>query len=609
MNTVLKRLICFLILILVLTCPAAAQKDPRPNESVSVAEFFGDAAGKSAPDMRLIPAWEPGSERVFHVLDVAAAVMNDCPARAFLVTDNIVIWYDTEEIQQIPEAVSEALKNFDRQTVPMLRDIFGTEANPGVDNDPRFHVLFTGKIGNAYNGYFSAEDCADPLIRPASNGMELVFLNTRLITQGPAAVIDTLSHEYQHMIHYNYDKNEPSFINEGFSCLSEYLTLNSFRNTFIQSYLGDTGRSLIWWPDNGPNVPYYGSAYLFSVYLHDRFGDGFIKVLVSEPENGLNGIDRALEQCNIPYSADEIFQQWTAALLGKLQQKTVPGWEYRAYNFPQEGIYRDIRLLDCGIPETHEVSQYGVRFYSCGCGGPFDITVTGSADNSVTSLQIPGGGSAWWSGAVSNSMSLLSRDFDLSTAAAPVTLEYDTSFDIENGYDYYYLLLRDEDGKVTRLLPSTVSTEDPAQMNRGGGTTGKSNGPLHETIDLSPWTGQQVRISFVYLTDTAKVGDGLLLDNFRINAIGYSDDAENNDGGWEAEGFSRIHASVPQHFSLVVLHPGDYGTATADFYSFTGGIPFTAACPEGNCSFAVSAIDREIRTRAAFTVQTAPSTY
>ena len=597
-----------IILVLLAAGPVYCEKDPRPNESVSVAEFFGDLTGKSVTAPAAVPAWSVGDERVFHVLDIAAGSMTDCIARVFLGTDHIVFWYDTEEVQEIPDHLVTGLSGFDMNTLPMLREVFGTESNPGVDNDPRFHVLFTGKIGDAYNGYFSAEDSADPLIRPTSNGMELVFLNTRLLTQGTNAVIDTLAHEYQHMIHFNYDQNEPSFINEGLSCLAEYLALGTFRDAFIHNYLGDTGRSLIWWPDSGTNVPYYGSAFLFSVYLYDRFGEDVIRALVCEAENGLNGLDRALANLNVPYSADEVFQQWTAALLGKLQQQTVPGWGYRAYSFPQEGVYRDIRQLDRGTRETHEVSQYGVRFYSGGCEGPCRITVEGSAESPVTALPIPGGESAWWSGAVNNSMSLLSRDFDLRSAVGPIAFSYDIGFDIEQNYDFYYLLLRDQEGTVTRLMPSTAVFDDPVQIGRGGGTTGKSAGVIHEVIDLTPWIGQQIRLSFVYLTDTAKVGDGVVLDNFRIDAIGYSDDAEAGDGGWEAEGFSRIGSAIPQRFSLVVLHPREYGTADAAFYSFTGGEPFTAECPEGNCSFAVSAVERDIRSRAAFSVQIEPVT-
>ena len=586
--------------------PAAAGNDPRPNDSIEVALTFGDLSAVPFPNLTPAPVWQTGLEREFNVLDVTTGIMNVCTARVFQITDNIVFWLDTRSQDMIPGDITDRLFRFDAQTLPQLRKTFGEEANPGIDNDPRFHVVFTDLISEAYNGYFSAENSADPRISKTSNGMELLFLNTSLLNRGADAVINTLSHEFQHMVHHHCDPNELSFINEGLSGLAEYVALQDIRDSFIRAYLNDTGRSLIWWSESGTNAPYYGSSFLFSMYLYDRFGEDLIRELVKIPENGLTSLDQALQHSGFSFTADDVFQQWSAALLAQLLQTPVREWDYRSYAFPQDGIYRDVRPLKCGVSELHETAQYGLRMYSSSCEGPFRVTVAGSTESPVTALNIPGGNSAWWGGAVNNSMALLSRTFELNNASAPVSFEYDANFSIENGYDYYYLLLTDAQGRVSRLSPSTVTAADPAGQNLGGGTTGRSYGTVHESIDLSPWIGQQVRLTFVYLTDTAGLGDGLLLDNFRIAAIGFTDNAETDDGGWQAEGFSRISASVPQRYSLVILHPQNDGAMTAEFAEFDGGEPFSIDCPEGACSFAVSPVNRDIRSRAAFSVLTEP---
>ena len=599
------KIFSFLFLIFLLIClPAQAQSDPRPNDSIEVALTFGDLAAAPFSNLTPAPVWMIGMERDFNVLDVTNGIMNVCTARVFQITDNIVFWLDNREQVFISEEITDRLFRFDAQTLPMLRKTFGKEADPGIDNDPRFHVVFTPLISEAYNGYFSAEDSADPRIRKTSNGMELLFLNTSLLNRGTNAVVNTLSHEFQHMVHHRYDPNEPSFINEGLSGLAEYIALQDIKDSFIRSFLNDTGRSLIWWPESGTTAPFYGSSFLFSMYLYDRFGADFIHELVKAPENGLNGLDEALRCSGIGLSADDTFQQWTAALLAQLLQTSVREWSYRSYAFPQDGIYRDIKTLSCGTPELHETAQYGIRMYNSSCGVPFRITVDGNAESPVTTLNIPGGTGAWWSGAVNNSMALLSRTFDLTDVSGPVSFEYDISYSIEDGYDYYYLLLADTQGKVTRLSPSTVTNADPAGQNLGSGTTGRSSGTIHESVDLNQWTGEQIRLTFVYLTDTAGLDNGLLLDNFRIAAIGFEDNAEADDGGWQAEGFSRISASVPQRFSLVILHPQNDGTSIPGFTLFSGGESFSIDCPEGNCSFAVSPVNRDIRSRASFSVMT-----
>lgn len=601
------KIFSLLFLIFLLIClPVQAQSDPRPNDSVEIALTFGDLAAAPFPNLTPAPVWAIGMERDFNVLDVTTGVMNICTARVFQITDNIVFWIDTREQVFISEEITDRLFRFDAQTLPMLRKTFGKEADPGIDNDPRFHVVFTPLISEAYNGYFSAEDSADPRIRKTSNGMELLFLNTSLLDRGADAVVNTLSHEFQHMVHHRYDPNEPSFINEGLSGLAEYIALQDIKDSFIRTFLNDTGRSLIWWPESGTNAPYYGSSFLFSMYLYDRFGADFIRELVKAPGNGMNGLDEALCRSGIGFSADVLFQQWTAALLAQLLQTSVREWGYRSYAFPQDGIYRDIKTLSCGTSELHETAQYGIRMYSSSCGMPFRIIVDGNAESPVTALNIPEGTGAWWSGAVNNSMALLSRTFDLTNFSGPVSFEYDITYSIEDGYDYYYLLLTDTQGKVTRLSPSTVTVADPAGQNLGSGTTGRSSGMIHESIDLSQWTGEQIRLTFVYLTDTAGLGDGLLLDNLRIAAIGFADNAEADDGGWHAEGFSLIRPSVPQRFSLAILHPQNDGTSIAEFASFDGGEAFSIDCPEGNCSFAVSPVNRDIRSRASFSVMTEP---
>ncbi len=584
--------------------PVRADREPLPNNSTDTALFFGDIAAPLAPNLTPPPQWESGMRRDFNVLDIAAGVMERCSARVFLVTENIVFWCDEAAWNQIPPELPNRLTVFDMTTRENLRKVFGSGTEIGFDNDPRFHVLFTDKIGIAYNGYFSAEDSADPRLKPSSNGMDILFLNTSLFSQEPEAVIDTLAHEFQHMIHFAYDPNEMSFINEGFSGLSEYLALGSIRDTFIRNYLNDTGRSLIWWPDSGTFNPYYGSSFLFSVYLYDRFGEELIRETVRRPENGMQGLEEALRICGIPYSANEVFLQWAAVLIGQLRQAPVKDLDYGNYRFPQDGIYRDIQELLCGVSERHEVSQYGLRLYHSSCGIPHQIRISGDAENTYTNLALPGGNHAWWSGAVSNAMAVLSHDFDLSGVSGPVRFEYDTNYNIENGYDHYYLLIRDESGAISRLSPSGASDENPSGSNMGKGVTGSSGGVRHESIDLSPWAGQQIRLQFIYLTDTAGVADGVLLDNFRIDAIGFRDDAESTEGGWESAGFRRISASVPQRYALILLRPQADGTSVPEFHTFEGGEPVSVECPDPGCTFGITAIDPDIRSRAGFTVST-----
>lgn len=42
----------------------------------------------------------------------------------------------------------------------------------------------------------------------------------------------------------------------------------------------------------------------------------------------------------------------------------------------------------------------------------------------------------------------------------------------------------------------------------------------------------------------------MLIDDIRIPELGYADDVESGDGGWQAEGFVRTDGVLPQHWEL-----------------------------------------------------------
>ena len=72
-------------------------------------------------------------------------------------------------------------------------------------------------------------------------------------------------------------------------------------------------------------------------------------------------------------------------------------------------------------------------------------------------------------------------------------------------------------------------------------------------VDLSRYAGKEVLIQFEYITDAAVNGDGFLIDDIRIEALGYVSDLEVDDGGWEADGFVRIQNQLPQRFGISYL--------------------------------------------------------
>jgi immune inhibitor A len=71
-----------------------------------------------------------------------------------------------------------------------------------------------------------------------------------------------------------------------------------------------------------------------------------------------------------------------------------------------------------------------------------------------------------------------------------------------------------------------------------------------------------VQIRFEYVTDAALNGEGLLIDDIRIDAINYSEDFEASDGDWEEAGFVRVENTLPQTYRLALITRGDTPTVT-----------------------------------------------
>ncbi len=68
-------------------------------------------------------------------------------------------------------------------------------------------------------------------------------------------------------------------------------------------------------------------------------------------------------------------------------------------------------------------------------------------------------------------------------------------------------------------------------------------------MDISEFAGQQVWLRFEYITDAAVYAEGFLVDDISIPEIDYSSDFENDDGGWQADGFVRINNLLPAGIS------------------------------------------------------------
>jgi hypothetical protein len=144
-----------------------------------------------------------------------------------------------------------------------------------------------------------------------------------------------------------------------------------------------------------------------------------------------------------------------------------------------------------------------------------------------------------------------------------VVLDYWVWYDIEEGWDYLYLEVSADGGETWEILRTPSGTDDdPSGNSFGWAYTATSGGSsraewIQESIDLSDYAGQEILLRFEYVTDAAVNGEGLLLDDVSIDAIGYAEDFEDGEGDWQAAGFARIYNRLPQTYRLALIERGD----------------------------------------------------
>lgn len=507
-----------------------------------------------------------GDQETFWVTNVDTVENFQAKATLRYVGDHIYFWiengvkYDESDLKRLGDT-------FENQMYPTNREFFGSEPNPGIDNDPRIYILYVRGTGASNAGYFSTPDEYNPLVKEFSNGHEMFFFNADNMDLGAEDTYGTLAHEFQHMIHFNTDRNEASWINEGFAMVAELL--NAYPIYFDYYYITDPDLNLTdWSPDPGSNGPHYGQSFLYLAYFLDRFGEDATKEMVKHPENGLASIDQTLADLNITdpqtgkvVTADDVFMDWAATMW--LQNESVGDGRYHYGNYPDAPNISVSQSIDsCPQSTSGSVNQYGIDYFTINCEGDHILKFSGSTVAKLLPADAHSGKYAFWSNKGDESDMTLTREFDFTNVSAPITFSYSMWYDLETDYDYLFVEAS-TDGQTWQILTTPSCTnEDPSGNSYGCGYNGQTGDWKQEDVDLSQFAGKKVQIRFEYITDAAVNGEGFLLDDVRVDAAGYTSDFEADDGGWVAEGFARVENVLPQTFRLSLIVKGDTTTVT-----------------------------------------------
>jgi len=234
------------------------------------------------------------------------------------IEDAVLERYGGTANQSLMSAVSKLASDFDSTIYPANVDFWGSEPNPGIDNDPHVTILFeqlmnnTGGYTDTSNLYLSAPG------RP-SNEREMFFVSSGALIAGRSAVF--MAHEFEHLISANqkiliHNVAEDIWLDE---LRAQYsVTLAGYNSPFtgsdLQSRKNDFLRnpvdSLTEWKGRTND---YAPVTLFGHYLVGRYGPAILKDTIRDRLTGIDSINAWLAGHKYQERFVDVFGDWAIA--------------------------------------------------------------------------------------------------------------------------------------------------------------------------------------------------------------------------------------------------------------------------------------------------------
>ena len=510
------------------------------------------------------PNYNVGDQEQFSVMDQDTLETFTVEATLIAKNDTTYMWLDNNWLNRVDlEALKKSAQDFNDKIVPRNHALFGLEESPGIDCDPRIHILNTS--GTNAGGYFSSVDQVTRQVRKDSNEKDMVYIDIEG-SGGPRAVGSgyydgVIAHEFQHLITNKQDANEETWIGEGMSELAIYLNGDDPEADWLAAMTPDI--QLNAWPDGGvAGAENYGTAFSFMLYFWDRYGDAGVQALAAEPANGLAGIQNTLNKIDPGKQVDDLVADWLIARL--LDDPSIDNGRFGYAQSDRAKVEPRQTIDQYPFAEQAAVAQYAGDYTQL--EGQRDLTIdfAGSTKAQMIDAQPHSGQYFLWSNRADVADLRTQHEFDLSTVQN-ATLKYWTWYDLEEDWDYAYVSVSEDGGQTWKLLKAPSMTDsNPTNANYGWGYTGKSGGGdraewIQESIDLTPYAGKKISIAFDVINDLAVNRPALALDDVEVPEIGYRTDFEQDDGGWQTAGWIRTNNFVPQQYVVQLVSFGKDG--------------------------------------------------
>lgn len=475
------------------------------------------------PPLRL----ESGHNETFTIMvqvDVKSEVIK---AKLELVSEH-AYWYFQEGVTVDRARLEQSAKEFEEKVYPMVTKTFGPLWPENAAPGHRVVILHAKLRG--VGGYYSSSDEYPKSVHLLSNEKKMIYISVTALGVGSPEYMATLAHELQHASQWNINGGQETWLNEGLSQVAELLY---GRVPFtVGAFLGSQPVSLVHWPLSITNSSAnYGAAFLFSEFLRGQHArDNDLTMLGEVEEAGIYAVEEYLKKIGSKEDFDGLFSRWVAAnYMGESKAGPLGYDNLKIAATPTNN-------LSSGEKATLAQPQYSARYIKLNVKEPSVVRFNGEASSQLMPVEPLDGGKCWWSNRGDSISTTLTREIDL-TAAQRATLELRLWYDIEQDWDYGYVLVSTDGGVTWDILKGRLAVEqNPVGNGFGPGYSGASQSWAVDSIDLSAYAGKKALLRLNYVTDDATGGAGFCVDNVSIPEIKLLDDTSSA-GGWTPEGF------------------------------------------------------------------------
>ena len=274
-----------------------------------------------------------GDTMTFKVVNIEENMFENIDFKLMAEADRFLVWVELAELDNgnvDDDVIDEVVDAMGNQTpagsinpnegvIVNDEQIFGQP--PNIDGDGKSDILlvdvrdgYDPEVGGGYVvGFISPND----LPGRGGNNRDVLYLDTfpSLDSRGVELLGETAAHEYQHLIHLNYDTNEDVLVNEGLAEWAE--VANGYDGRTIR-YLSEPLKynvNMLRWSGNSSTLvgDDYQRGGLLTSYFAERIGVFNTGAITRQSANGAGGYSDALTAASAAFSLEDLLMDFHIA--------------------------------------------------------------------------------------------------------------------------------------------------------------------------------------------------------------------------------------------------------------------------------------------------------